>query len=180
MSAKIVSSVIAQMMSTYLERTNLVGTMVQKAGIPGSEGCLDHTSMIWHKIQRAKENHFVLLALANMFGCIPHSFIRASLEFFTIPKTKSIFKICSYASSCQTSPALGITWHNGRISYVPTSIHHSNGGQRVVSVDMMSYLWCLAYMDDMMIITTEAPYTGWQENIKGSKMKFKAAIVKSP
>lgn len=38
----------------HLERNRLVDTAVQKAGILGFSGCLEHTSIIWHQIQAAK------------------------------------------------------------------------------------------------------------------------------
>lgn len=50
---------------------------MQKAGIPGSSGCLEYTSMIWHQIQLAKieksDPHGVFLNLENAFGSVPHS-----------------------------------------------------------------------------------------------------------
>lgn len=52
---KIFFSVMAQKMSPYLESNNPVDTNVHKAGIQGSAGCLDHTNMIWHEIQKTKE-----------------------------------------------------------------------------------------------------------------------------
>ena len=51
---KIFFSVVAQRLASYLERNSLIDTTVQKAGIPGFAGCLEHTSMIWHQIQTAK------------------------------------------------------------------------------------------------------------------------------
>lgn len=53
---KIFFSVIAQRLSTYLEKNKCIDTSVQKAGIPGFSGCSEHTSMIWHRIQVAKKD----------------------------------------------------------------------------------------------------------------------------
>ena len=39
----------------FLLENGLVNTSVQKAGVTGSPGCLEHSSMIWHTIQEAKE-----------------------------------------------------------------------------------------------------------------------------
>ena len=95
---KIFFSVIAQRVSCYLGKNNLVDTSVQKAGIPGFSGCLEHTSMIWHQIQSAKKDkrdlHVVFLDLANAFGSVPHSFIWASFDFFRIPETITVFLYC--------------------------------------------------------------------------------------
>lgn len=51
---KVFFSIVAKRMTTYLKQNNLIDTAVQKAGIPGFSGCLEHTSMIWHQIQSAK------------------------------------------------------------------------------------------------------------------------------
>ena len=63
---------------------------MQKAGLPGLPGCLEHCSMIWHTIQEAKRLKLdiavVWLDLANAYGSIPHWLIRFALEFFHIPE----------------------------------------------------------------------------------------------
>ncbi|XP_031675479.1 uncharacterized protein LOC116369940, partial [Oncorhynchus kisutch] len=73
---KIFFRVIAQRMAEYLQRNAYVDTSVQKAGISGFSGCLEHSSMIWHQIQMAKvekrDLHVVFLDLANAFGSVPH------------------------------------------------------------------------------------------------------------
>lgn len=45
---KIFLCIVAQRLSTYLERNKYIDTSLQKSGIPGFSGCLKHTSMIWH------------------------------------------------------------------------------------------------------------------------------------
>lgn len=88
---KIFFSVIAQRLSTYLEKNKYVDTSVQKAGIPGFSGCLEHTSMIWHQIQAAKKDkrdlHVIFLDLANAFGSVPHNLLWESFNFFHIPSS---------------------------------------------------------------------------------------------
>lgn len=51
---KVFFSIVAKRMTTYLKQNNFIDTTVQKAGIPGFLGCLEHTSMIWDQIQNAK------------------------------------------------------------------------------------------------------------------------------
>ena len=62
---------------------------MQKVGIPGFAGCIEHTSMIWHQIQAAKiekrDLHVVFLDLANAFGSVPHSLIWSAFDFFRVP-----------------------------------------------------------------------------------------------
>ena len=48
---KVFFSIVAKRMTMYLKQNNLIDTSVQKAGIPGFSGCMEHTSMIWHQIQ---------------------------------------------------------------------------------------------------------------------------------
>ena len=63
---------------------------MQKAGLPGFPGCLEHCSMIWLTTQEAKRLKFniamVWLDLANTYGSVPHWLIRFALEFFHIPE----------------------------------------------------------------------------------------------
>lgn len=72
---KIFFSIVGQWVTSYLEKNRLVDTTVQKAGLPGSSGCLKHTSMIWHQIQQAKseKNNLNVVFLENAFGSVPHS-----------------------------------------------------------------------------------------------------------
>ena len=86
---KIFFSVVAQRLASHLERNSLIDTTLQKAGIPGLAGCLEHTSMIWHQIQTAKSEkkdlHVIFLDLANAFGSVPHSLIWIYLDLFFKP-----------------------------------------------------------------------------------------------
>lgn len=81
--------VVAPRLSAFLQRNNLIDTSVQKAGIQGFSGCLEHGNMIWHQIQAAKKEqrdlHVVLLDLANAFGSVPHKTLWMAFKFFSIP-----------------------------------------------------------------------------------------------
>lgn len=87
---KIFFSIVAQKLCAYLERNKYIDTSVQKAGIPGFSGCLEHTSMIWHQVQAAKKDkrdlHVVFLDLVNALGSIPHNLLWKSFNFFHIPE----------------------------------------------------------------------------------------------
>jgi len=68
---KIFFSVVANRLTAYLGKKHYIDTMVQKAGIPGFSGCLEHTNMIWNQIQTTKKNgrdlHVVLLDLVKSY-----------------------------------------------------------------------------------------------------------------
>ena len=196
---KIFFSIIAQRLSSYLERNNLVDTEVQKAGIPGFSGCLEHTSMIWHQIQTAKKEkrdlHVVFLDLANAFGSVPHNFLWASFDFFRIPETikhlvKSYFQDLQL---CFTTPDFTTTWHRMEIGIMAGCTISPLAFTMAMEVIIRASKWVVggerlasgirlppirAYMDDMTTMTTTARCTRrllgkLQENISGARMKFK-------
>lgn len=47
--------VMAQRLSSFLVKNNLIDTSVQKAEIGGFSGCLEHANIIWHQIKTAKK-----------------------------------------------------------------------------------------------------------------------------
>ena len=68
---------------------HFINTSVQKDGIPGFPGCLEHSQMIWNPILSARrdktELHVIWLDLANACCLVPHHLIRMALEFFNFP-----------------------------------------------------------------------------------------------
>merc|ERR1712240_820684 len=86
---KIFFSVMASRLSTFLLENNYLDVSVQKGGIPGVPGCLEHATMIWDSIQKAKSNRrnldVVWLDLANAYGSVPHKMIQMSLQMYHVP-----------------------------------------------------------------------------------------------
>ncbi|XP_078679452.1 uncharacterized protein LOC144915086 [Branchiostoma floridae x Branchiostoma belcheri] len=86
---KIMLGVLASRVTSFLLENGLVNTSVQKAGVPGFSGCLEHSSMIWHTIQSAKKSRkslsVVWLDLANAYGSVPHALIKFAMQFLWIP-----------------------------------------------------------------------------------------------
>ena len=68
---------------------NYIDTSVQKGGVPGVPGCLEHTSVLTKIIREAKENKGDLtvlwLDLANAYGSIPHKLVDLTLAKYHIP-----------------------------------------------------------------------------------------------
>ena len=87
---KIFFSVLAQRLTRYMVKNKYVDTSIQKGGIPGSPGCLEHISTISQLIREAKESKgdltVVWLDLANAYGSIPHNLINTAMEHYHIPQ----------------------------------------------------------------------------------------------
>ena len=86
---KIFFSVLAARITSYLMVNGYIGTSVQKGGVPGIAGCLEHASMIWEAIQTAKSGKrnldVIWLDLANAYGSVPHSMIQLALDMYHVP-----------------------------------------------------------------------------------------------
>ena len=52
---KIYMGIIAKRTVAYLQRNGYINESVQKAGIPGIPGCIEHAFSIWDNIKEAKE-----------------------------------------------------------------------------------------------------------------------------
>ena len=76
---KIMFGILANRLAAFLLRNGYMNTSVQKAGIPGFPGCVEHCAMIWHTIQKAKVNNnnlsVIWLDLANAYGSVSHKLI---------------------------------------------------------------------------------------------------------
>ena len=87
---KIFFAILAKRLTDYLTTNGFVDTSVQKGGVPGVPGCLEHSTMIWEAIQRAKAErrdlHVIWLDLANAYGSVPHQLIWLALQMYHIPR----------------------------------------------------------------------------------------------
>lgn len=87
---KIFFAVIARRLTSFVQANGFIDTSIQKAGIPGFPGCLEHAQMIWDAIKEARREKrsidVVWLDLANAYGAIPHAFIRFAMNFFWVPQ----------------------------------------------------------------------------------------------
>ena len=125
---KIFFSVMASRLTKYLTENGYINTSVQKGGIPGVSGCLEHATMIWEAIQRAKSEKLnldvVWLDLANAYGSVPHQMIQLALRMYHVPEDIQImledyfsgfrmrFSTCSYTTdwiNLEVGIAMGCT-----------------------------------------------------------------------
>ncbi|XP_030008310.1 uncharacterized protein LOC115431800 [Sphaeramia orbicularis] len=87
---KIFFSVLAKRMTSYMTENEYIDTTIQKGGVPGFSGCLEHTGVLSQMIREAKANKgdltVVWLDLANAYGSVPHALIHAALDHYRIPQ----------------------------------------------------------------------------------------------
>ncbi len=196
---KIFFSMIAQRLSTYLDKNKYIDTAVQKAGIPGFSGCLEHTSMIWHQIQAAKKDkrdiHVIFLDLANAFGSVPHNLLWESFNFFHVPSsvTSLVKAYFEDLQLCFTTADFTTSWQHIEVGIMAGCTISPLAFTMAMEVIIRASRWVVggertkngirlppirAYMDDMTILTTTAACTRrllgkLQENIKWARMKIK-------
>ena len=91
---------------------------MQKAGISGFSGCLEHTNVIWHQVQTAKKEkkvlHVVFLDLANAFGSVPHEILWTAFNFFQVPEgiTRLVKAYFQDLQFCVTTQASTTAWQH--------------------------------------------------------------------
>ena len=202
---KVFFAVVASRLTKYLMNNGYVDTSVQKGGVPGIPGCLEHASMIWEAIQRAKFNrldlHVIWLDLANAYGSVPHSLLWKALEMHHVPDTvidilkkyfshfKMRFTTTSYttawtelevgiAMGCTVSPILFVLAMQVLLKATEASAKPADLGSGILMPPLK------AFMDDTTVIANKAE-TGrdvlarLDSLITWSKMKFKPAKSRS-
>ena len=77
-------------MTSYVVDNGYVDASVQKGGIPGLPGSIEHTIDISQLIKEAKETRgdlaVIWMDLANGYGSVPHKLIETVLEHYHIPE----------------------------------------------------------------------------------------------
>ena len=86
---KIFWSVVAKRLTSYFLNNKYVDPSVQKGGISGFSGCIEHTAAITNLIQDAKRGKkdiaIAWLDLAKAYPSIPHKLIYKALEHYHVP-----------------------------------------------------------------------------------------------
>ncbi|KAK7901244.1 hypothetical protein WMY93_018013 [Mugilogobius chulae] len=88
---KIFFSILASRLTEYFLKNKYIDTSVQKGGIPGVPGCLEHTGVVSQLLREARENKGDLvvlwLDLANAYGSIPHKLVERALQAHHVPES---------------------------------------------------------------------------------------------
>ncbi|CAC5423518.1 unnamed protein product [Mytilus coruscus] len=76
-------------MTNYMLSNDYIDIAVQKGGVPGVSGCIEHTSVLSQIIREAKDSKgelaVVWLDLANAYGTVPHKLVELMLEIYHVP-----------------------------------------------------------------------------------------------
>ena len=80
---KVFFGILAWRVLAFVQENGYVDESVQKAGVPGIPGCVEHAYTIWDTIQRAKNDKedldVVWLDLANAYGSVPHKVLNLAM-----------------------------------------------------------------------------------------------------
>ncbi|XP_052268194.1 uncharacterized protein LOC127869580 [Dreissena polymorpha] len=81
-------AILARRLTSFLTGNKYIDTSVQKGGVPGFSGCVEHTSAITQLIREAKEGRkdltIVWPDLANAYGSIQHQLIYTALQHYHV------------------------------------------------------------------------------------------------
>ncbi|CAC5379042.1 unnamed protein product [Mytilus coruscus] len=77
-------------MTKNMVENSYIDTSMQKGGIAGFSGCVEHTSVfsqLIHEAKTGKKNLAVVwLDLANAYGSVPHKLIEMAMDHYHIPE----------------------------------------------------------------------------------------------
>ncbi|XP_061101211.1 uncharacterized protein LOC133130563 [Conger conger] len=199
--AKVFFSAISRWLSTYLVKNTYIDTSVQKGGIAGMPGCMEHTGVVTQLIREARENKGNLsvlwLDLANAFGSIPHKLVQFTLMKHHVPsRCRDLIADCYNNFRMRVSSgATSSSWHKvevGIITGCTISVTlfslamnmliksaepecrgpRSKSGQRQPPIR--------AFMDDLTVTTESVPGCRWilkglVKLVEWARMHFKPA-----
>ena len=76
--------ILSERLSTYLTSNKFIDNSLQKAFLPGINGCIEHNIVLDEIVKDAKHNkktvHLTFFDLKDDFGSVPHSLIFKTLK----------------------------------------------------------------------------------------------------
>ncbi|XP_051969484.1 LOW QUALITY PROTEIN: uncharacterized protein LOC127634119 [Xyrauchen texanus] len=194
--AKIFFSAVSNRLSTFLSKNRFIDTSVQKGGIAGMSGCLEHTGVVTQLIREARENKGNLsvlwLDMANAYGSVPHKLVQLTLTKYHVPSRVRDL-IADYYNNFRmrtSSGAVTSGWHKVEIGIITgctisvilfslamnmltKSAEPECRGPKTKSAQRQPPI--RAFMDDLTVTTESVPGCRW---IK-IRMHFKPAKSRS-
>ena len=201
---KIFLAVIARRITKYMLDNGYIDTSVQKGGVPGVPGCLEHTSALTHIIHEAKKNKGELavlwLDLSNAYGSIPHKLVQMTLQRYHVPekvqdllqdyfnRLKMRFTVGNYVTEWQrlevgivTGCTVSVILFASAMNLLIKSVERSSRGPVTGIVRQPPVR---AFMDDMTVTAKTVTEGRWMLEdlsrvITWARMKFKPAKSRS-
>ena len=202
---KMFFGILSRRLSNFLLKNNYIDTSVQKGGVAGMPGCIEHTGVVSQLIREAKENKGNLavlwLDLANAYGSIPHKLVEEALRRHHVPSSISAL-ILDYYNNFMLRVTSGTTtsnWHRlerGIITgcTISATLFSLAMNMIVKSAEMecrgpvaesgVRQPPLRAYMDDITVMTAEVTGSKWilrglEKHIAWARMKFKPGKSRS-
>ena len=202
---KIFFSIVARRLSDFLSSNNYIDTSVQKGGISGVPGCLEHTGVVTQLIREARENKGDLtvlwLDLANAYGSIPHKLVETTMTKHHVPH-HVVDLILDYYDQFRMRVSAGAVtseWHKLEVGVITgctisvtlfalamnmivKSAEPGCRGPRTQSGIRQPPI--RAFMDDLTVTTESVPGCRWilqglEKLIQWARMSFKPAKSRS-
>lgn len=202
---KVFFSIVARRLADFLSSNNYIDTSVQKGGISGVPGCLEHTGVVTQLIREARENNGDLtvlwLDLANAYGSIPHKLVETTLTKHHVPHHVADLIMDYYDQFRMRVTAGEVTseWHKLEVGIITgctisvtlfalamnmivKSAEPECRGPRTRSGIRQPPI--RAFMDDLTVTTESVPGCRWilqglEKLIRWARMAFKPAKSRS-
>ena len=190
---KLFFSMKADRITDFLIESCYIDPAIQKGGIPGVSGCLEHTSILSQLIREAKaeKKNLVVtwLDIANAYGSIPHDVIMKALQRAHVPENtrqliesyysdvKIRFTTREFTTSWQrlekgiiTGCTLSVILFALTMSWLVESNKKVTKGPKTSSGQRQAN--SRLFMDDIASTTETVPQTKYLLNSTDSKLKW--------
>ena len=190
---KLFFSMKADRITDFLVDNRYIDPSIQKGGIPGVSGCLEHTAVLSQLIREAKaeKKNLVVtwLDIANAYGSIPHDVIQKALVKAHIPENtrtliesyysdvKIRFTTNSYTTEWQrvekgiiTGCTLSVILFALTMSWLVESVKNVTKGPKTSSGQRQPN--CRLFMDDINGATETVPQTRYLLSSMDEKLKW--------
>ena len=202
---KIFFSILSRRLSNYLLANKYIDTAVQKGGIAGIPGCIEHSGSVTQLLREARESKGDLavlwLDLANAYGSMPHKLVEFALTSHHVPsKVASI--ILDYYENFKlriSSKSVTSDWHRLErgiitgctisatlfalaMNMIAKAAEKECRGPMTKSGIRLPPI--RAYMDDLTVTTASVTGCRWivrglEKHITWARMKFKPSKSRS-